>query len=846
MELMLCRVYLSCEAMVIRFAVWSIGLLRTAWVRWLLHPVKATVEDHETTAGPRPMVLRIRLAAVVTALIGTILITSMIRTGLDKGMDHVVPEAVDNAANAIAIAISDMAYGLNKGYVGYAAVLDALQAGGITKHPLHLKNLPKPFEENIRDREQLNQAIQKALSVQVPSQQSFTHRTMFSMVAEALGLVDYYKLSFALFGFNVESTFYTYFVIFSLSAILFLLGHRHRPLNLSALIVLLSAFYFIISAEYFTQINLATVANTRFLSTLGIIPGLHLLLLVLNTRRIRFENFVYAAGQTGILIFSYAAREAILWLILFLCVLAILKFLTILANGRGSTRKLAGRALLTSTWPVMLLLGGLLAQQWHISATMHPTYKTDDFLSHHLHYHNAFLGLQSHPDWQKRFGSVYANADGSPASGDTVGWIGSVRYLSKHYNVDENYLISNLSGTYKARLHDQVMQQAYFEFIRENPIFVIEVHFYKFIGVFGDWIRIIRDNPENVLWTLLFVAIAVGFSLLQVLTDKSPAQRLHDAIQLALLTLGLTMFSLMPAIYAYPSLFVSSDQFWVITFAAGMVLWMLATRMLAFIVKPYWGGWRWTLPAITIGPRHAQLIRSAGIALCATIIVVGWGSLNHRWLLPISIANVDTKPPAVKRTNDDIIQPSAPASRGNLFWPSEALDKVQWRFNSASLIKLDASGPLGADSSWKLIEGNVPDLHRMEATISVNSVMNQAVLSAYLRPAGRTHAYIELRNAPATVYSLGQFNLEQGTATAKPPGLAGIERLKDGWVRCWISIPLDADTAVFTIGAMDDDYRYAGDGQSGIGVWGIQFEPGFDPSIYIRTDSGPVFPQPKR
>ena len=79
-------------------------------------------------------------ALFVCAILIVILLTAAFRTGIDRGMDRVIPSGVDRYNIAIAIALSDMVYDLGYGYVGHRKVLQVLQRNGMTKIPVLQKS----------------------------------------------------------------------------------------------------------------------------------------------------------------------------------------------------------------------------------------------------------------------------------------------------------------------------------------------------------------------------------------------------------------------------------------------------------------------------------------------------------------------------------------------------------------------------------------------------------------------------------------------------------------------------------------------------------------------------------
>src|SRR5262245_8579661 len=81
----------------------------------------------ESGRPTRHVVLALICLCVSAGLLGR-----MIHLGMARGMHAGIYEVVDDAAHAMAAAISDMRFHLNRGYVGYAAIFNDLEKGGFT------------------------------------------------------------------------------------------------------------------------------------------------------------------------------------------------------------------------------------------------------------------------------------------------------------------------------------------------------------------------------------------------------------------------------------------------------------------------------------------------------------------------------------------------------------------------------------------------------------------------------------------------------------------------------------------------------------------------------------------
>jgi hypothetical protein len=516
--------------------------------------------------------------AVLCLLVCSLLLGRMVQVGLERGMDGDMYEAVDDAGHALAIAISDMRYGLHRGYVGYRVVFDALEKGGITKKEALVKALGRTYPEQLTDRTLVNQAIQSALHTVVPSDVSFADRSLISMETAEIGLVDYYKLSFRLFGFQVESAFYLYFVLLGISVAAFILAHWRSRAALVVPILFLAAGNIVLDTGLLDQINSQTVVNPRFVSTLGLLPGFHILLMMLDGRRPTVPQIVLACGQATIFEFVFSIRATLLWLVVFIAAIAIVQIAIAFArrNMAGgsagmSVGSLSKQLVAARLWPVMVLVLGVWTYQTALAAKMHPSYELEDFVPYHLRYHNALLGLSLHPQWQQLFGKDYYGTQG-----DTLGFVAGVLYLMDNYDVPESYYLSPLSATYMMRLDDRMKRNAYFQFIRRHPWFVVEAHFYKakaLVLILADYARRALAVPNTALIGMgaLVVGFLLGgsFSFRTFVDDPVVA----GAWQIAVISALVALFAWLPFIYASPIAYAVADPLWTLFFALLVVSW---------------------------------------------------------------------------------------------------------------------------------------------------------------------------------------------------------------------------------------------------------------------------------
>jgi hypothetical protein len=545
--------------------------------RWLLRQAlrlfrfrilqRVFLPDPLPTGAGRP-VRQVVLALICLCVSGGLLYR-MIHLGTSRGMDRGLYEVVQDAARAMAVAISDMHFHLNRGYVGYTAIFDELEKGGFTTNGGLIKNLGRTYPANLVDRALLDHTLQTALNTPVPKDVGFGDHSLLSMGYAELGLVDYFKLTFHLFGYRVEGAFYIYFLLLGISVAAFILAYWRSSATLAIPILFLAAGNLIFSTDYFDNINSQSVANPRFISTLGILAGLHILMLMLGARRATIFQVALACVQTLIFAFTMSVRATLLWFVMLIVLVAIVQIAVLIARSEAGrsvrasigawSAELAGLRL----WPALIFLIGTWTYQFTISMNTHPSYELDDFLPSHLRYHNAFIGLKAHPQFYPLFGDKYYYH----ADSDTLGFLVADLFMMKYYDVPESYYLSPLYGGPKMRLDDRMAKKAYLQFIMQHPGFVIEAHIYK-AGRIRDFIShlmggaLSRGNARLIM----FCGIVIAGLFLIAGQTLTPANRMTAALRLAIVGTVAALFSFLPNLYSvfYPQ--VLSDGLWLTFF----------------------------------------------------------------------------------------------------------------------------------------------------------------------------------------------------------------------------------------------------------------------------------------
>src|SRR5262249_32338629 len=151
------------------------------------------------------------------------------------------------------------------------------------------------FPENLRNSRLMENAIEKAIAFQWPFDPD---RQVTGSSGEDVGMVDFVRLSFVLFGPKVAGFFLTYFALVAASLVAAVLAFRDKPGVLAAFVAYTSALLVLFHSNLL-DIDLVGVLDPRLLSTLSVIPAAHIALAML----VRSQP---SAGQVALVIIQSA------------------------------------------------------------------------------------------------------------------------------------------------------------------------------------------------------------------------------------------------------------------------------------------------------------------------------------------------------------------------------------------------------------------------------------------------------------------------------------------------------------------------------------------------------------
>jgi hypothetical protein len=230
--------------------------------------------------------------------------------GIALGQDGTGFHPIYRLRQALAIAISRMHEPPLDGYLAYQSVVDSFNRNGFAvldddKGP-HLG--VAEWNALLSDRNRMNQALREAgdtpVDAKLPSQ---------LVLGNELGYADYWYLAFRLFGLNMSSQYYLYFLLLGISCGLFVIEFKRSPFVVFLLLVYLAGLVFLQNYARSMGIELATLANSRLFEALSLLPATHLFLIVWTRMRFRWSTAIGAAIQSALLAFIVDCRITARW-----------------------------------------------------------------------------------------------------------------------------------------------------------------------------------------------------------------------------------------------------------------------------------------------------------------------------------------------------------------------------------------------------------------------------------------------------------------------------------------------------------------------------------------------------
>lgn len=217
------------------------------------------------------------------------------------------------------------------------------------------------------------------------------------------GMVDFVALAFRLFGFQVQSIFYLYFLVMLASCIAYTLAFFKQTACLLLLAGFVSMFFLLLPMIAFNP-QLVSVLTNRVLPLLSVVACLHLILFALRPR-LTVVQLALVFAQAVLLIFTVHLRTTTMWQTTTVALVsgaaALLVWRRGVAHGVASAVWRPG-ALLASV-PLVLVVVGQLGLQAYRSRAYAQEYYTGNHMVTRVIWHSLFSGLAFDPQFAERY-----------------------------------------------------------------------------------------------------------------------------------------------------------------------------------------------------------------------------------------------------------------------------------------------------------------------------------------------------------------------------------------------------------------------------------------------------------
>src|SRR5262249_16562398 len=245
--------------------------------------------------------------------------------------------------------------------------------------------------------------------------------------ADDLGYVDFTRLAFRIFGVHVRSFYYMFFLLYGLSLFLALFERRHDRLGQGLLVSIVALIYatcFYSNLMFPEPPGLGNMLNPRFMSVIGFIPMVHLVLVAPDRELATAPRVAIVVFQSAMVFFAAHIRASGVWLVAaFAISVAVHFFLAV----RRETVSAAVRNVLPGRWPAIADLAVVFLGLQSVSLSLHPIYRQQGWLQHHAFWHSVYYSLMYHPKYLERFNEMHERAEG-----DAMPMQAAVAYLRAH------------------------------------------------------------------------------------------------------------------------------------------------------------------------------------------------------------------------------------------------------------------------------------------------------------------------------------------------------------------------------------------------------------------------------
>ena len=178
-------------------------------------------------------------------------------------------------------------------------------------------------------------------------------------------------------------------------------------------------------------------------------------------------------------------------------------------------------------------------------------------------------------------------------------------------------------------------------------------------------------------------------------------------------------------------------------------------------------------------------------------------------------------------------------ARTNLVDDSEDFSSSQFNSSKVTITADSSIAPDGTNTASEVVPNTDTAAHliRWDDSVVSGTTYTASVFAKQASGDANIRLLFNTQNS-GFVFSAANFDLSAGTVTNISCDSASIEDYGNGWFRCSVTETATASvTGRIQLNVLDssDNNSYAGDGTTGVFIWGWQIEAGSFPTSYIQT-----------
>jgi hypothetical protein len=457
------------------------------------------------------------LASCSAFAVALLLLGAMLWTLFEKNLvDTMTQQGWTRELYGISAALTKLRFGIGGSAIDQR-LFATLARSGLTDEPDPAFGVR--FPDNLRDAKLLQSALVQAQAIDLPPPRSANAKgeyiELIGFSGEDTGLGSYAYLAFRAFGVNVPALTYLYFVIGTISLVLYGIGHWRSVGAMAAVVAVTLALYVVVCADFVNFLGSGKffsgpgidVKDPRFLGTIAAIPLLHVI--VTWTRpnyRLGPLDYVVVTPQAAIFAFALQIRSPVVWALLALSAFWLIAGALALRRGR-SLRSLCDWRESCSALVPIVVLAVLLSAQLLAAVTLHPVYRAQGDVPRHMFWQGLLSSLQIEPDWDKKYGASVNGAtdDAMPAQ------VARIAIMKLPPEQQAQYL--NRDGSTKRTALEKFSRIAFFDILRNDPKFVAHAFFVdKPVRAWQSERQFFRGLFSGLpIWNVLVPAAAILF-----------------------------------------------------------------------------------------------------------------------------------------------------------------------------------------------------------------------------------------------------------------------------------------------------------------------------------------------